>query len=81
MPRLLAAFPAVAGLQQIVDRIGGGVDVYSAFDDTFRRTACASDLARPAMSFIEDRVQRSVTLSSVVAKSSFRWFSTCSAVS
>ena len=30
MPRLLAAFPAVAGLQQIVDRIGGGVDVYSA---------------------------------------------------
>ena len=28
MPRLLAAFPAVAGLQQIVDRIGGGVDVY-----------------------------------------------------
>ena len=30
MPRLLAAVPAVAGLQQIVDRIGGGVDVYSA---------------------------------------------------
>ena len=32
MPRLLAAFPAVAGLQQIVDRIGGGVDVYSALE-------------------------------------------------
>ena len=36
MPRLLAAFPAVAGLQQIVDRIGGGVDVYSALGVTLQ---------------------------------------------
>ena len=39
----MAAFPAVAGLQQIVDRIGGGVDVYSALSrnsSEVRRSNC-----------------------------------------